>query len=73
MKETVLGSKLFIDCSSWKMGAYNLLKVDRRLNTFYRKECPGKQAYWLTLRASRYLISTENSILVYMIIGHVPM
>jgi phage protein U len=51
MKETVLGSKLLIDCSSWKMGAYNLLKMDRRLNTFYRKECPGKQAYWLTLRA----------------------
>ena len=48
MRETVLGSKLFIDCSSWKMGAYHLLRVDQRLNTFCRKECLGREAYWLS-------------------------
>ena len=47
MKETVLGSKLFIGCSLWKLDAYHLLKVDLRLNTFCRKECPGREAYWL--------------------------
>jgi hypothetical protein len=26
----ILTSKLFIDCSSWKMGAYYLLRVDLR-------------------------------------------
>ena len=34
MKETVLGSKLFIGCSLWKLDAYHLLKVDLKLNTF---------------------------------------
>ena len=52
MEETVLGSKLSIDCSSWKMGTYNFLRVDQRLNTFcgkecLGKECLGKEAYWL--------------------------
>ena len=47
MKETVLGSKLFIGCSLQKLDAYHLLKVDLRLNTFCRKECPGREAYWL--------------------------
>jgi hypothetical protein len=32
----------FIDSSSWKMGAYHLLRVD-----LYRKECQGREAYWL--------------------------
>jgi hypothetical protein len=42
MKETFLFIKrwwvrgLFIDCSSWKMGAYHLLRVDQRWNTFCR-------------------------------------
>jgi hypothetical protein len=49
--------------------AYPLLRVDLRLNTFCRKECLGREAYWL--RASRYLISTEeNSIWAYMTPGH---
>ena len=36
LDETVLGSKLFIGCSSWKNGwiSYQLLRVDLRLNTF---------------------------------------
>jgi hypothetical protein len=42
MEETVLGSKLFIDCSSWKMNVYQLLRVDQRLNTFCREECLGR-------------------------------
>jgi hypothetical protein len=37
----------FIDCSSWKMDAYHLLRVDQRLNTFGRKECLRREAYWL--------------------------
>jgi hypothetical protein len=38
MRETVLlGSKLFIDCSLWKMDTYHLLRVDQRLNTVCRK------------------------------------
>jgi hypothetical protein len=37
----IVGSKLFIDCSLWKMGAYQLFRVDQRLNTFCRKECPS--------------------------------
>ena len=62
MKETVLGSKLFIGCSLWKMDAYHLLKVDLKLNTFCREECPC---------ASRYLISMENSVWGYMATGHI--
>jgi hypothetical protein len=26
---------------------YNFLRVDQRLNTFGRKKCPGREAYWL--------------------------
>jgi hypothetical protein len=47
MKETVLVVKLFIDGSWRKMGAYHLLKVEQRLNAFYRKERPGRELYWL--------------------------
>jgi hypothetical protein len=72
MKETVLGSKLFIDCSLWKMGAYHLLRVDQSLNTFCGKECPGRDAYWLNPQGSSgYLISMENSVLIYMTTGHI--
>ena len=75
MRETVLGSKLFIDCSLWKMDAYQLLRVDQRLNTFCRKECLGREAYWLNLpqSPSRYLISMKNSVLIYVTIGHTPL
>jgi hypothetical protein len=58
--ETVLGSKLFIGCSSWKMDAYLLLREDLRLNTFFGEECLGREAYWLN---PQYLISMENSVL----------
>jgi hypothetical protein len=37
--------------------------VDPRINTVCREECLGKEDYWLTLRASRYLISMKNSVL----------
>jgi hypothetical protein len=30
MKEIVLGSKLFIGCSSWKVDVYLLLRMDPR-------------------------------------------
>jgi hypothetical protein len=43
-------SILFIDYSLWKMGAYQLLRVDQRLNTFCREECPGRDVYWLNPR-----------------------
>jgi hypothetical protein len=45
MKETVLGSKLVIGCSLWKMDAYHLLRGDQRLNTFCKEEYPGREAY----------------------------
>ena len=55
------------------MGAYHLLRVDQRLNTFCKKECPGREAYWLNTQSlSGYLISMENSVLIYMAIGYVP-
>ena len=42
--------------------AYILLSVDQRLNTFCRKECPGRKAHWLnTWGLSRHLISMEKS------------
>jgi hypothetical protein len=57
---TVLGERdspclsiWLIDYSLWKMDAYRLLRVLQRLNTFSRKKCPGREAYWLTLRASK--------------------
>jgi hypothetical protein len=34
-----------------KINAYDLLRVDQRLNTFCRKECPGREAYCLNPRA----------------------
>jgi hypothetical protein len=44
------------------VNAYTLLRVNQRLNTFFRKECPGREAHWLTTQGlSRYLISMENS------------
>jgi hypothetical protein len=39
----------FVHWSSWKMSACSLLGVDQRLNTFCRKECPGREANWLNL------------------------
>jgi hypothetical protein len=66
-------SILFIDGSSWKMGACHIPRVDQRLNTFCKKECPGRKAYWLNPQSlSGYLISMENSVLIYMAIGYVP-
>ena len=74
MRETVFGPKLLIACSSWKIGACHLLRVDQRLNFFCRKECPGREVYWLHLHdLSRYLISMEHSVFVNVIIGKVPM
>jgi hypothetical protein len=35
------------DCSSWKMDAYQLLRVDQK---FCREECPGREADWLNLQ-----------------------
>lgn len=40
---------------------YPLLSVDVRLNTFSREVYLGGEAYWLSFRASMYLISMENS------------
>ena len=71
MKEIALGSKLFIDCSSWKMDTYNLLKRYQTLNTFCREECPEREAYWLNFQGpSRNLFSMENSVLGYVTKGH---
>lgn len=53
---------LFIYCASWKMGAYNFLRVDQRLNTLCRKNV--WEGIWLNSQGpSRYLISTENFVL----------
>jgi hypothetical protein len=41
--------------------------VDQSLNTFCRKECPGREAYWLNPPGpSRYLLNMENSGLYAM-------
>lgn len=40
-------SSVDADCPSWKMGANDLLSMVQRLNTFCRKECLGREAYWL--------------------------
>lgn len=49
------------------MDAPGLLKVDHRLNSFCRKECLGREAYWLNPQgSSRYLISMEDSVLYAM-------
>lgn len=42
LEETVLGSKVFIAWSSWEIGAHHLLRIDNRLKTLCRKECPGR-------------------------------
>jgi hypothetical protein len=45
------------------MNAYNLLKVDERLNSFCRMDCMGREAYWLNPLGNRYFISMVNSVL----------
>lgn len=47
MKESPCLSILFIDCSSWRMGTYYLIRLDQRLNIFFWKECPGVKVYYL--------------------------
>jgi hypothetical protein len=37
-------SKLFIYDEN---GTYKLFRADQRLNTVFRKECPGREDYWL--------------------------
>ena len=47
-----------------KINAYDLLRVDQRLNTFCRKECLGREGYWLNpwgLSIYIYLIRMQNS------------
>jgi hypothetical protein len=46
---------------------------DPKLNPFCRKECFGKEAYWLSPQASRYLISMENSVLDLVTTGHISL
>jgi hypothetical protein len=42
--------------------ASNLLRVNKKLNSFCRKGCLGREAHWLNTQGlSRYLISTKNS------------
>ena len=42
--------------------ASNLLRVNKKLNSFCRKGCLGREARWLnTWSLSRHLISMENS------------
>ena len=44
------------------VNAYTLLRVNQGLNTFFQKDCPGREAHWLNIRSlSGYLISIENS------------
>jgi len=52
-----------------KNGAYQLLTVVQRLNTFCREEYPGRRAYWLNTQG--HLISMENSCYVGSVV-HVP-
>jgi hypothetical protein len=42
-------SILFTNCPSWKMGAYQPLRVDQRLNILCREEYSGREAYCLNL------------------------
>jgi hypothetical protein len=37
----------------------HFLRVDLRLNTFCREECLGREVYWLSLQAFRYLFKME--------------
>ena len=58
-----------IDCSSWKMAAYQLLWVGQRLNTFFKKECRFKKGHFVAKLSGplgTYLISIENSVLGYV-------
>lgn len=45
------------------MDTYQVPEMDKRLQL---QKCPGREAYWLTLRASRYLLCMENSVLIYV-------
>ena len=64
MEEIILGSKLFIGCSLWKMDAYQLLRVGQKFNTFFSEECQESRVYWLkTSGPLEYLIGMENSVL----------
>jgi hypothetical protein len=44
------------------VNVYILLGVNQGVDTFWGKECPGREAYWLNTRGlARYLINMENS------------
>jgi hypothetical protein len=47
MKETVYGSKLFIEMDAYCTSTVSPW-VDLRVNTFYREESLGREAYWLS-------------------------
>lgn len=49
-RDSLCLSKLFIHCSLWKTGAYDLFRMDQRSNTFCRKECPRRKFIGETLR-----------------------
>ena len=49
---------------SWQRAAMSktiphFLRAGLRLNTFCREECLGREVYWLSLQAFRYLIKME--------------
>lgn len=49
------------------MGVYHLLRVDQVLTISGRKECLGREAHCLNPQGpSQYLISMENSVLIYV-------
>lgn len=56
-------------------GVYDLLRVSQRLNTFYRKGCPGKEVHWLhTYGLARHLINMKNSrFSCYITSSHGPL
>lgn len=65
MTETGHGSKLFIDCSWWKMNAYLNLPTSQgasEIKYHLQGGMTGK-ASLLAKQASRYLSSMENSVL----------
>ena len=43
------------------MDVYPFSGPDLRLKTFCREECLRREAYWISLLSSRYLISMKNS------------
>ena len=73
MRETVHAYQynlLTVQCG--KTGACNIHRVSQRLNTVCRKEYPGREAYCLSPQGlSRYLISTENNVIIYLTIGYI--